>query len=215
MKRLAIETLKHIGIQPNHDFIDNCDFVELPKNTTIFKPYQSCQAYLVVVSGKVKVELTSRKGREVTLYTIDAGETCVMTTASLLNQEDYYAHGITQTEVQAISMPLATFNEAMLKHPAFMKFVISDFAKKTSQLFKLIDNISSHDVLHNLSDYLLRNHTDGHIECSASQLAKDIGTAREVVSRKLSVLEQQGLIIKQGKDITIVDISALKQTLRD
>jgi len=146
MNKQAIETLNRLGIVANEAFISKCSLLQLPKNTTIFTPFQSCNAYLIVVSGRVSVELTSRKGREVTLYSINAGETCVMTTASLLNQEDYYAHSVTQTQVEAISIPVEVFKYALDDFPAFTQFVLSDFANKTSMLFQLIHKITSHDV---------------------------------------------------------------------
>lgn len=210
-----IETLQKIGICGDTAFMSSCDFLAIEKGTIIFTPFQSCNAYIIVISGQIKVELSTKKGREITLYTINEGQTCVMTTACLLNQEDYYAKAVAQTPVKAISIPTALFKESMLAYPLFMQFVLKDFAQKTSMLFKLINNIANHDVLNNLIEYMIQHHDCLKINNSISQIAKDIGSAREVVSRKVGLLVKQGHISRNKNHIEILDIFALEQELCD
>ncbi|MEM0912759.1 MAG: Crp/Fnr family transcriptional regulator [Pseudomonadota bacterium] len=202
---LSQEVIEQITVHP----------MRLDKSSTIFKPFDACQDYIIVESGTVAVELTSRKGRDITLYTVNQGETCVMTTAALLNQQSYYAYGVTKTKVNALAIPMKDFHFALANSQRFTRFVLDDFAKKTASLCLLIDRIASHDVLYNFIQFLLTNASDGKITATVSSIAKDIGTAREVVSRKLSLLEEQGLLTRHDYGIRIEDEVKLQQALRD
>ena len=77
--------------------------VELPAGTTVFAPGLPAENFLLLLDGTVRVQQVSAGGREIVLYRVTGGETCIMTTACLLSDEDYSAEGIAETEVQARS----------------------------------------------------------------------------------------------------------------
>ncbi len=210
------EILERIGLPKQ--FLTDKKFeaskVTFDKDTVLFKPGDHCRLFLIVLEGSVRVELTARQGRDTTLYRINSGESCVLTTTSLLNSEKYYAQGITETEVTALAITTASFNNVLLEYPLFMQYVLSDYSKKVSLLFVLIDRLTSNNILSNVANFLYENKDeDNTLTIKQSALAREIGTAREVVGRKLIELEKSNVIRRERSEIKIVDLNKLEEIL--
>ncbi len=180
--------------------------VELDSETVIFKSGDSCGAFLVLLSGQVRVEITTKSGRDLMLYRMSENDTCIITTSVLLNDEKYYARAIAETPVSAIAISAADFHKALTLSHEFSRYVISGYAQRISSLISLLDRISSKDIDFELSNLLLQEvTTDGTVELTQQEIARDIGTAREVVSRKLSALESKGIVKTMRGKILIID----------
>ncbi len=210
------DILEKIGLPS--EFLTNKKFeaskVTFDKNTVLFKPGDHCRLFLIVLEGSVRVELTARQGRDTTLYRINPGESCVLTTTALLNSEKYYAQGITETEVTALAITTASFNSVLLEYPSFMQYVLSDYSKKASLLFVLIDRLTSNNILSNVANFLFENKDETDtLTIKQSELAREIGTAREVVGRKLIELEKSHIIMRERSEIKIIDLQKLKAIL--
>lgn len=180
--------------------------VSLPANTTIFQSGDPCGAFLIVISGKVRVDITTKSGREVLLYRMGECDTCVITTSVLLNHENYYARAVTESDVTAIAISADDFHKALKISHCFSHYVLEKYAQRMSALIALLDKITSKDILYELS-YLLLHHAndDGVVELTQKDIAREIGTAREVVSRKLSALEEQGIVKVQRGKVQVLD----------
>ncbi len=213
---LLSEIVSNIGLST--DVIDSkrrkqfkIQTVEFPKGAELFKPGDACKLFLVVLSGIVRVELTTKNGRVLTLYKIDSGESCILTTSALLNDERYYTRGITESEVTAIAISSPDFHEALSAKPEFAKYVLEGFSTRISSIVGLVDRMATRDVSTSIAEYLLEHHEERVIDVTQKDLAMEIGTAREVISRKLSDLESQGMIRRDRGVIYITDMQALQK----
>jgi len=186
------------------------ELLNFPAGEVLFKPGLSCQAFLILISGSIEVVLTARSGRDVTLYTMQSGETCILTTSALLTDQPYYAQGVAETDIQAIAMSINDFHIALQKSGTFAEFVLRDYATRVSSIINLVDTMSARDVMHAVCEFLVHNH-DSNFQVIATQrhIAKEIGSAREVVGRKLTKLESRGLIKRGRGEITILDLNRL------
>lgn len=185
--------------------------VQFSKDTELFKPGDACKLFLIVLSGTVRVELTTKNGRVVTLYKIDNGESCILTTSALLNDERYYTRGITESEVTAIALQNIDFQQALNTKPEFAKYVMEGFSTRMSSIVGLVDRMATRDISASIVTFILDNHIDGKLTITQQNIAMQIGTAREVISRKLSELESQGLISRDRGVIHIIDRPALQE----
>ena len=109
------------------ELLKHAQRVTIPASEFVFHSATPCQNFLLVLDGVVRVQLTSASGREVTLYRIRPGETCILTTSCLLSSDRYPAEAITETEVTAYAMPMANFQIALNSSDKFRQFVFDSF----------------------------------------------------------------------------------------
>ncbi len=191
---LAQNALRRIGLFGT-DIGNGLNQVKVKKGDILFKPGDQAQNYLILLDGCVRVDLISKSGRELVLYRVRQNETCLLTTTALLRQERYYARGLAETEVSALVMGRPVFDRALAELPDFMRHVITDYARRVENMVELVDRLMQKDVTGDLIAALKEaQDEEGVVTVTQVELARNIGTAREVVARKLRQLETQGIV---------------------
>ncbi len=186
--------------------------VTLAESTTVFRDGDPCRSYLLVLRGSVRVQKVSESGKEIVLYRVESGQTCILTTSCLLADDDYLAEAITETEVEAIAIPTASFHDALSHSPEFRKFVFHSYGKRIATLMALVEALAFGRMDARLAHRLLDiKSTKGEISVTHHELAADLGTAREVISRLLKDLERHGWIKRHRGRIEILVPDALRQ----
>jgi CRP/FNR family transcriptional regulator, anaerobic regulatory protein len=189
--------------------------VPMAAGARIFGPGQTPGNYLLLTSGTVLVRQVSEGGREIVLYRVAAGESCTMTTACLFAHESYQAEGIAETDLEAVAIPRAAFDDLIGTCDVFRRFVFQAFGGRITQLFKVIEEVAFQRLDIRLAQRLLdRSSPEGQVAMTHQQLAAELGTAREVVSRQVHELQRRGLIAAGRGHLEIRDRRAL-QTLAD
>jgi CRP/FNR family transcriptional regulator len=192
--------------------IETTRIVRLPAGTRIFGPGQAPNAYLLLIDGNVRVQQVSETGREIVLYRVSAGESCALTTACLMGYEDYQAEGIAETDVEAAAIPRATFDDLIAKSAAFRRFVFTAFSVRITNLMRVIDEVAFSRIDVRLAHHLLQlGGPQNRVDLTHQQLASELGTAREVVSRQLNEFQRRGWIATSRGAIDILDASALQR----
>lgn len=192
--------------------IEKSKVVSLPAGTRIFGPGQAPEAYLLLIDGTVRVQQISDAGREIVLYRVSAGESCALTTACLMGYEEYQAEGVAETDVDAVAIPRATFDDLIAKSAAFRKFVFTAFSVRVTNLFRIIEEVAFERIDVRLAQRLLElGGAVGHVDLTHQQLASELGTAREVISRQLNEFQRRGWIATSRGSIDIARPEALRQ----
>lgn len=184
--------------------------VAIPPGTSVFHAGDACRNFLFVLDGSVRVEKIGENGREIVLYRVGRGETCLLTTSCLIARERYPAEGVTETEVRAVALPDELFNEALALSPEFRGFVFAAFGARLTELMALIEAISFGRGDARLARRLLESATPaGEVIATHQELAAELGTAREVISRFLKEFERRGYVRLARGHIEIADRAAL------
>lgn len=185
--------------------------VTIPANTIIFRHGDSCGNYLLVTEGSVKVFTSAENGREILLYRVQNGESCVLTTSCLLANNKYPAEGITETEVTALTIPMAAFNEGLQQSNDFRQFVFDAYGKRISNIIALVVEVSFGRIDVRLAKALMNQAAgDMTIHATHQSLATEMGSAREVVSRQLKDFENKGWVELHRGSIEIKNAQALE-----
>ena len=184
--------------------------VAVPKGTRIFGPGQSPENLLLLLEGAVRVHQTSDQGREIVLYRVNAGESCVLTTACMLAYEDYSAEGHADTDVRAVAIPRRVFDELIARSPTFRNFVLTAYSQRITDLFRVIEEIAFQRLDIRLAQRLqvLAGDAD-EIATTHQELAVELGTAREVISRQLAEFQRRGWIAQTRGRVTLLDRDAI------
>ncbi len=194
---------------------DRSSIVSLPVGSRIFGPGHAPENFLLLLKGSVRVQQVSESGREIVLYRVTAGESCALTTACLMAHEDYPAEAIAETDIEAIAVPRAVFDEAVARSPEFRRFVFTTFSTRVMNLLKVIEDIAFARMDIRMAQKLLAlAGPDGRVAATQQQLAAELGTAREVVSRTLAELQRRGWISSGRGSITLLDRAGLERLAR-
>lgn len=192
--------------------LDDANIVSLAQNSTVFHQGDACKNYLIVLAGKVKVFTRAENGREIVLYRLTQGDSCVLTTSCLFGRKNYPAEGETETDVVALAIPAMPFNDVLQTSTIFRQMVFSSFSSHLSDLITLVEEVAFGKIDIRLARHLLEHCDDNHILTATHQnIATELGTAREVVSRQLKDLESKGYIKINRGNLSINNPEALKK----
>ncbi|MEX5730209.1 CRP/FNR family transcriptional regulator [Rhodovulum iodosum] len=181
----------------------------LPKGQVLFCPGEAARGFTVLMSGRVEVFLTGSTGREILLYAIEPGQSCVQSTLGLLGGEDYTGEAVTATDCEAVLIPRETFLNLMDISPVFRRFVFGAFATRMQSIMALLERVAFQRVESRLAADLLARAQGGSVRATHQEIATRIGTAREVVSRRLDALAKAGLVRLDRGVVTIADADGL------
>ena len=191
--------------------LDAASEVTLPAKTTVFHQGDACSNYILVLEGSVRVMTRAENGREIVLYRLGAGDSCVLTTSCLFGNSHYPAEGITDNEVRALVIPASVFQRVLQSSPAFREFVFASFSEHLGSLITLVEEVAFGRLDMRLAKHLLEHaDADNTLHITHQQLATELGTAREVVSRQLKDFEQQGWLTLQRGSLTLLDPDAME-----
>lgn len=168
--------------------------VHLPRDAHPFVPGAPCDAYLIVLEGSVRVQIVAESGREIVLYRVTAGESCVLTTSCLLKHEPYSAEAVCESAVTAVALPAPLFHDLLGASPAFRNAVLESYASRVTDLIMTFEDLAFRRLDRRLAEALLGRAVDGAVVATHHDLAVEIGSAREVVSRALKALQREGMV---------------------
>jgi CRP/FNR family transcriptional regulator len=184
--------------------------VEAPIGTIGYREGGACGAYVMRLAGQSRVYKMSSSGREILLYRVTAGETCVITTTCLLGNSNYPASTIVEEPIRDVIIPSAAFNQLMIDSAIFRTFVMTNYGALISDLIVLLDEVAFHSLDARLAKLLLDANTET-ISRTHQLMADELGTAREVVSRQLKRFEQKGWVQLGRGQVEIANRTALEK----
>lgn len=212
MQKIIIDhfpELAQLSVESKKILEDGIHITKAPAGTVMFSEGSECRGYVMLLSGTVRVQKTSEDGREITLYRVEEGESCIMTTTCLISEGEYGAEGIAETDIILATVPPATFNHLLEKSSKFRNFVFAVYAKRMSMLMMLVEEVVFKKLDKRLAQMLLDRKGD-QFEVTHQDIALELGSVREVVSRQLKVFERQGLIRLGRGMIEVLNRAGLK-----
>jgi len=195
-----------------NDLMNNAGTINMPANSTAFQQGDACSNYLLILSGSIKVMTRAENGREIVLYRLGDGDSCVLTTSCLFGNARYPAEGISETDVSALAIPAARFNQAIEHSKAFREFVFNSFSSHLSSLITLVEEVTFGKLDIRLARRLLKLSTDNStLETTHLQLATELGSTREVISRLLKDFESSGWLRLYRGSLEVLDKQSLEK----
>jgi CRP/FNR family transcriptional regulator, anaerobic regulatory protein len=203
--------LSRLSAEVRATLMQKSTVVALPQGTVIFGPGKTPDNLLLLLDGRVRVQQVSETGRDIVLYRVEAGESCVLTTACVMAYEDYSAEGIAETDIRAAAIPRAVFDQLVSESVEFRTFIFTAYSKRITDLFLVIEEIAFQRLDIRLAQKLLDlARGTGQVRATHQQMAAELGTAREVVSRQLGEFQRRGWIGQSRGVIDLLDIPGLE-----
>lgn len=181
---------------------------KIPAGAGIFHQGQVCENYFILMEGSARIFTRSVAGKEVVLYHVEPGDMCVLTTSCLLSSQTFPAEAVAESDMRVKVMPKKQFDELVDNCTEFREFVFKSFGSRLTNLIGTIEKLALESIEQRLAKFLLLQ-PDNHITTTHQQVALEIGSAREVVSRHLKRFESEGWITLGRGHIQLLDRQSL------
>jgi CRP/FNR family transcriptional regulator len=206
----AFPELNELEDAQRGELLGATQFSRLREGDIAYRQGQHCHNYVMCIEGQTRVFKTSESGREILLYQVGPGETCVLTTSCLIAGSPFPAESTAETDVLHAALPASTFHRLMGSSPHFRKFVLDNYGDLLSSLIMLVDEVAFASLDLRLARRLLAEaNQEGIVAKTHQQLALDLGSVREVISRYLSEWERMGWVQASRGSIEVKNRSAL------
>ena len=138
----------------------------------------ACRGIAFLLAGDIRVYKVSDTGREITLYEIGPGETCILNASCILSNKPYPANAVTISSGELFFLPASVLKKMISEQEVVREYIFSIFSYRLTSVMTLLEEKSEDNVL----------------QTTHMTIANDLGTAREVVSRLLKDFEREGLV---------------------
>ena len=171
----------------------------------------TCNYFHMVEQGTVRVYICNALGKEITLYKLAEGQSCLLTAFSILSQTPFPAYSRLEEGGRLISVPAPIFRDWINRYEEWRYFLFGLLSGRVQEILDKLESLAFLRVDERVAEYLLRcaQQNKRQVHITHSQLAQELGTAREVVSRILKSFERSRLIALSRGHITILNSRGL------
>lgn len=180
--------------------VTNASVTELPAKVLVMEPPSHCSQFMLILDGCVRVFQQTPDDRELTLYRSYPGDLCVLSVNGLMHRRSFGAFAKTETKVEALTLSRDQFMKAMSSSTVLREFVLTNLTDRIHDVLQLVEDtvfqsLDSRLMCH-LNRLSRRNGSDT-LKITHQELARELGTSREVISRILKVFERNGCILQE------------------
>lgn len=164
------------------------------------------KAIPIVMSGSIRVMRTDEEGREILLYYIKPGESCIMSFLGGIHEDTSKVRAVTEEETEILFIPVEKVSELIKEFPEWLDYIFNLYHKRFEELLEVVNAVAFKKMDERLLHFIKRKSelTKSHtLYVTHEQLANELGTARVVVSRLLKQMEDEGLVELGRNKITL------------
>ncbi len=181
-------------------------FKKIPSGSTILRAGQYVKVIPIVTEGLIKV-FSRHEDKDLLLYYIQPNESCIMSFSASLKNEPSRVYAITEEDTSAILLPVEKIDSWIRQFPDFNSIFFQLYNLRYSELLETISDLLFNKMDQRLYDYMKKKHQltgKNPLKISHRQIANDMGTAREVISRVMKKLEGEGKVRQHTSSIEIL-----------
>lgn len=192
-------------------FFHSASIINAPKNYDVIRQGDVCENLSLILEGTVRVYKIGENGREITLYRIGTGESCILTASCILSDVQSPALAVTETEVKAVIIPASVVRQWMEESSAWREFIFDLISKRLTDVISVIEEVAFRRMDSRLALWLLQqSEQTNQLHTTHQHIAEELGTAREVISRILKDFVAQGAINLMRGEIVVLDRTVLE-----
>ena len=181
----------------------------VPAGTVMFDETNPCQAFPLLIEGAIRVSKAAANGRELQMYRVVPGESCLITSSCLLGNVPYSARGVAESAVTMVVLPPELFSRLVAEHEPFRRYIFRLFSERLSELIQLVEAVAFHRLDRRLAALLLGKGRT--IQATHQQIAEELGSVREIVSRLLKNFADQGLVALSRERVEVLNPQELRR----
>jgi CRP/FNR family transcriptional regulator len=206
----SLPILEHADPHLLREFRDSAFFARIPTGHDVFIEGDQVDAIAMLISGVVRVYKIGETGREITLYRFGNGESCILTANAILSQENFPAVATVEKEAEAVMIPAGTFRDWVRRYDIWREFVFDLLSHRLSAVMAIVEEVAFRRMDTRLAALLMeRSRSTDLIQMTHQEIAAELGSSREVISRILEDFSAQGMLEVARGSIEILDREGL------
>lgn len=207
----SLSILQNADPQLVRDFQQSAYVAKIPAGHDVFLVGDRVEAIALLISGVVRVYKIGETGREITLYRFGNGQSCILTANAILSQEIFPAVATVEEDAEAVMIPAETFRAWVGKYDLWREFVFDLLSQRLSKVMSIVDEVVFRRMDARLATLLLtRSQIQNPLRITHQEIASELGSSREVISRLVEDLSARGFLRVSRGEIEILDADALR-----
>lgn len=208
--QIALPFLRHADPLLLRDFIEQTFTIRIPTGKDVFVEGDQVEAIALLVSGAVRVYKISETGREITLYRFGLGQSCILTANAILSRKSFPAVATVEKDAEAVMIPADVFRDWVKRYDIWRDFVFELLSDRLSTVMSIVEEVVFQRMDRRLAAWLLKQAArQTPIHTTHQQIAADLGSSREVISRLLEDFSQLGWVMVERGTLEILDMKSL------
>ncbi|MDY7019905.1 MAG: Crp/Fnr family transcriptional regulator [Cyanobacteriota bacterium] len=193
---------ENLDTESQTDFLTQVKDISFSAGQLIGLEGELCEYLPLVISGNVRVYKIGENGREITLYHLERGDSCIMTASCIISQKVFPAFALAETEVEAFIIPANSLRTWVTHNTIWQAYIFGLLSQRLANVIEIIEEVAFRRMDSRIASYLLNNvsnqsHT---VRITHEAIAQELGSSREVVSRILKTFEKQKILsLLRGK----------------
>lgn len=197
--------------QARREFLANAYLARIPAGHDVFVEGDEAEAIALLLSGVVRVYKIGENGREITLYRFGNGESCILTANVILSRQTFPAIATVERDAEAVMIPAGVFRQWIGRYDLWRDFIFGLLSQRLATVIATVDEVVFRRMDVRVAAFLLeRSQGQGQVHITHQQIAAELGSSREVISRLLETLEDGGLIRRSRGVIEVLDAKGLE-----
>jgi len=193
------------------ELLQKAFYARIPVGRDVFIQGDRVDSIALLISGTVRVYKIGENGREITLYRFGNGESCILTANSILSQKNFPAVATVEIEAEAVMIPADTFRDWVRRFDLWREFVFDLLSERLSSVMAIVEEVAFRRMDSRLASFLIAHDLRSDvIRVTHQEIAAELGSSREVISRLLEDFSALGMISVTRGEIRLVDRESLK-----
>lgn len=186
-------------------------FMRIPAGRDVFVEGDRTDAIALLISGVVRVYKIGETGREITLYRFGLGESCVLTANAILSRQTFPAIATVEQAAEAVMVPAETFRDWVRRYDLWREFVFDLFSQRLSTVMAVVDEVVFQRMDRRVAALLLTQAKNSNpIHITHQEIAAELGSSREVISRLIEDLTSEGVMRARRGTIEVLNFEKLE-----
>ena len=181
-------------------------YANLKAGQDIFFPGDDVNALALLLNGTVRVYKAGESGREITLYRFASGESCILTANAILNNQLFSAIATAEDDIEAIMIPADSFRKWVTSYDIWRNFLYQLLSERLSAVLQIVDEVTFGRMDVRVANFLReRTQSENPLHITHQDIADELGSSREVISRLLGSMANAGAIQLGRGTIEVID----------
>ena len=194
-----------------HEFQQAAFFAKIPTGKDVFLEGDRVDGIALLISGVVRVYKIGETGRQITLYRFGNGQSCILTANAILSQKTFPAVATVEKDAEAVVIPAELFRKWVSTNDLWREFVFDLLSQRLSSVMEIIDEVVFQRMDARLAALLLtRSQIQNPMRITHQEIAAELGSSREVISRLLEDFSERGFVSVSRGEVELLDAEGLR-----
>ncbi|MBL8103085.1 MAG: Crp/Fnr family transcriptional regulator [Anaerolineales bacterium] len=207
----SLPFLKDADSELLREFKRTAFLARIPSGKDVFLEGDPVEAIALMISGMVRVYKIGETGREITLYRFSNGSSCILSANAILSQKTFPAVATVEQDAEVVMIPAEVFRNWVRQYDHWRDFVFGLLSQRLAAVMAIVDEVAFHRLDRRVAGFLLqKGRLQNPLHITHQEIASELGSSREVISRLLEDFVNEGSIRSGRGTLEVLDFELLE-----